>query len=187
MNEERIEAMPRLIAVPLFLVLVVVVAGIWIQAFAEHAATRAEIAAVNDEIALYDARLANGAADAGDNPGGQPAVWISAPTQAVAAASIQKVVGDIITGAKSTVREVQVMEPDPDAPKTVGPQPVSATFLFETTHQYLRQILMTIEPMRPLLTTEAITIEAMPKPEGSVEVPLRVELRLTGYFVEAGA
>ena len=125
---------------------------------------------------------ARGAAPAASGP-----VWITARTMPLAAAAIQKVAGDIVAGAGGTVREVQVLQPDAQSAPAAGPLPVSAEFLLETTHAGLRRILMALAATQPVLATSALSIEALPASAGAnAEVPLRVDVRITGYWQKAG-
>jgi hypothetical protein len=181
-----IPLIPRWLAVGLFAGLCCLVAAVFIIGIAGQSATWATIRSDEAGIAAFDARLAalsaRGAAPAASGP-----VWITARTMPLAAAAIQKVAGDIVAGAGGTVREVQVLQPDAQSAPAAGPLPVSAEFLLETTHAGLRRILMALAATQPVLATSALSIEALPASAGAnAEVPLRVDVRITGYWQKAG-
>ena len=186
---DEVKPISRIVAALLFAALCVLVVAIYVFGYTGEAATRAQVDDTQAQVAALDARIGQIAANGNkNNAAGGGGAWIAASTTGVAAASVQKLVGGIITGAGATLREVQIIEPDPDAPQSDGPTPVSAVFLVETTHPGLRQILMGIAAARPLLKTEKLSIEALPKPEGEgAEMPLRIEVQVTGYWVKVSA
>ena len=186
---DEVKPISRIVAALLFAALVLLVLAIYVFGYIGEAATRAQIDDTNAEVAALDARIGQLNANGNKNDAnGVRGTWIAASTTGVAAASVQKIVGGIIADAGATLREVQIIDPDPDAPQTDGPTPVSAVFLVETTHPGLRQILMGIAAARPLLKIEKLSIEALPKPSGEgAEMPLRIEVQVTGYWVKVSA
>ena len=184
---DDIPRFPRLLAVLAFVGLCVLVVAVFAVGVVGRAATRAAAADDGRQIADFQSRLAVlQGRKAG--PATDAAAWIVAPTTAVAAAAIQKLAGNIVAAAGGTVREVQVLPPDDSQASQPGPVPVSADFLFETTHAGLRRILMDIVATRPMLKTDALSIQALPQPPGvGTEVPLRVDMKITGYWAKAGA
>lgn len=186
---DDVKSISRLVAALLFAALCVLAVAVFAFAFREQAATRAAIAEMEAQAAALDVRLSQLGANGGKvTTDGAQSAWIAAPTSGVAAAAVQKIAGDVIAGTGGTVREVQVLDPDSEASDIGGPAPVSVVFLVETTHAGLRQILMGIEAAQPLLKTDKLSIEALPKPEGAgAEAPLRIEVRITGYWLKVHA
>lgn len=187
-EESKIRPLPRWVSSLLFAALCSMVVAVFMTGFGERAATTEAIATAKRQIAAFDVRLARLMA-APRTASGTTAQseWIVATTRAVAAASIQEIVGAIVAKTGSITREVQIREQVGEGQETTWPAAVSAVFLLDTTHAGIRQILLALHSTRPLLKTEKLSIIALSRPPGDyAQIPLEVEIEVTGYWTRPG-